>query len=156
MSWVSESLRNRMVDFLWRGQAITLGGQTATWGAPPTYYVGLLSVVGSDAGGETELSGTGYARVALPAALTLFNATQGGTSGASSGTDGETENASVIQFPTVGAGGWGVAVGLGVYEAASGGLPIMAKALSTARPMAEGDTPRFSIAALSVSINKGI
>lgn len=156
MSWMAESLRNRLLDFLWRGQNITLAGQTASWGTPPTYYIGLLSVVGSDAGGETELSGAGYARVAIAASLTAFNATQGGTSGASSGTDGATENPAIIQFATVGAGGWGVAVGLGVYEAASGGLPIMAKALSTARPMAEGDTPRFSIAALSVSINKGI
>lgn len=156
MSWVSESLRNRMVDFLWRGQAITLGGQTATWGAPPTYYVGLLSVVGSDAGGETELSGAGYARVAIAASLTAFNATQGGTSGASSGTDGATENASVIQFATVGAGGWGTAAGFALYEAASGGSPVMAKALTTSRTLIEGDEPRFNVAALTLSVNKPV
>lgn len=152
MSWINESLRNHLHDFLWRGQSLALGGQTATWGAAPVYYVGLLSVVGSDAGGETELTGTGYARVALG----TITATQGGTSGASSGSDGAGENAAQINFPTVGAGGWGTAVGLALYEASAGGSPIMAKALSTARPMAEGDTPRFSIAALSVSINKGI
>ncbi len=156
MSWIAESLRNRMLDFLWRGQSLALGGQTASWGAPPTYYVGLLSVVGSDAGGETELSGTGYARVAIAASLTLFNATQGGTSGASSGTDGATENAGIVQFPLVGAGGWGTAAGFGLYEAASGGSPVLARALSTPRTLAEDDDPRFNVGALTLSVSKTV
>ena len=156
MSWIAESLRNRMVDFLWRGQSLALGGQTASWGTPPTYYVGLLSVVGTDAGGETELTGTGYARVAVTAALTAFNATQGGTSGASSGTDGATENTAIVQFPVVGAGGWGTAAGFGLYEAASGGSPVLAKALSTPRTMQAGDDPRFNIGALTLTVSKTV
>lgn len=153
MTAFTDALENKLNDFLFRAQPLSLGGATATWSTAPTYYIGLLSVVGNDAGGETELTGAGYSRVAFTASLTNWNNTQGNTSGASTGSDGTGENAVPINFPTPGAGGWGTATGFGFYEAATGGSPIIKSALAVAKTINQGDAVSFASGALSVQVD---
>lgn len=150
MSSYADTLENKLNDFLLRAQSLAFGGATATWSAAPVLYVGLLGVVGNDAGGETELVGANYARVPLTASLTSWNNTQGNTTGASTGSDGTGENAAALNFNTPGAGGWGTANGFGFYEAATGGSPVIKSTLAIAKTINQGDAVSFAAGALSV------
>lgn len=78
-----------------------------------------------DAAGFVEVSGAGYARVAVAATMANFAATQGaGTTVSSTGTNGTTSNNAAITFPAP-AGQWhptgGAIVGMFVSDAATGG-----------------------------------
>lgn len=154
MGAFTDTFENKLIDHILRGQPLALGGATATFNQAPVLYIGLLSVLGNDAGGETELTGTGYARVAITANLTNFNNTQGNTTGASSGTDGTSENAVEVAFATPGSGGWGTANAFGIYEAASGGSPIIKAALTVPnQTISEGAVVKFAAGQLSVQVD---
>src|SRR5690606_21366039 len=99
MAAFSNYLENKIVDWLFRGQAYT---------PPSTIYVGLLTAAPDDTDGGTEVTGGSYARVAVTSSLTNWAGTQGaGTTAASSGTSGTTSNNSAITFPTPTAS-WGL------------------------------------------------
>jgi len=65
MAGKSDYLENTILDLVYGGVAYT---------PPAILYVALFSVAPTDAGGGTELSGGGYARVAVPNDLTNFPA----------------------------------------------------------------------------------
>lgn len=121
MSTLTDAFENKLYDFLNRGQSLTIGAVTATWSAAPTYYIGLLTVLGDDIGGHTECTGVNYARVALAASLSNITGTDGGVVSASTGTDGTGANAAVVQFAVPGTGGWGTAVGFARFDALTAG-----------------------------------
>lgn len=153
MTAFTDAFENRLVDFLKRGQTLTIGSSTATWDVAPTYYYALLTTLGDDAGGHVECSGGGYARVGLQASLTNYNNTQGNTSGASAGTDGTTENAVEIAFPTPTAG-WGSVVGYAVFDAASGGTCLEKAALTNSPQVINtGNTVKFNAGAASLQVD---
>lgn len=153
MAAMTDEMENKIIDFLLRAQTLSLGGATATWNQAPEFYIGLLATVGNDAGGAVEITGGNYARVQVVSGLTAWNNTQGNTTGASSGSDGTTENATVINFPSPGAGGWTAANGFGIYDAASGGQPIIKSNLSVPKAANEGDIVRFDVGTLSIQID---
>lgn len=154
MTAFSDAFENKLWDFLARGQALAIGAATATWSAAPTFHIGLLSTLGNDAGGHVECTGTGYARAALQASLTNFNGTHGNTTGASSGTDGTGENAVEVAFATPGAGGWGTAVGYGVFDAAFFGTLLWKAALSNSpQTINEGNVVKFAAGAASLQVD---
>ena len=110
MSKLTNFAENALVDFI-RGQSLTL---------PASWYFALCS--SADDTGATEVTGTGYARVAVIRALTSFSGTQGATTTAvSTGTSHETRNNAAITWPAAGAGGWTAATKLAVFDASSGG-----------------------------------
>ena len=148
-----DALENKLNDFLFRAQTLSLGGAVATWDQAPVFYIGLLNVVGNDAGGETETTGVDYARVALTASMTNWNGTHGNTTGASSGTDGTGETAVAITFPTPGAGGWGLVRGFGYYDAATGGSPIIKDVVPIEHTISQGAVVSFGAGGLSVQID---
>ena len=161
MAGKTDFLENALLDFVFRGRAITIGGKTATWSASaPKLYIGLgTALTGGDTDTLTELStGTGsYARAAAAAgtsqADTDFNATQGGTSGASSGTGGGTANAIVVTFPTATAD-WNSAATIGyfgIFDAASAGNCLYVGAITTPRVVTNGTTASFAAGALTVT-----
>lgn len=154
MADYTDTFENKLYDFLFRGETLVIGASTATWDTDPTYYFGLLSTVGNDAGSEVECTGTDYARVGLQASLTNYKGTHGTTTGASSGTDGTGENAVVIQFAAPGAGGWGTAAGFGIYEASTGGSPIMKSAFSNgSQTINEGNDVKFAADAMALQVD---
>lgn len=143
MAALSDYLENKLIDHLLRATPYT---------APSKTYVALLTAVLDDTGGGTEVSGDGYARVEITSGTGAWTATQGGTSGASSGTGGMTTNASTISFPTPSAS-WGTVTHFGLYDAATGGNLLLYGALTSSKVINEGDSVSFAAGALSFQID---
>lgn len=138
MSAKSNYLENKIIDWLFRGQAFT---------PPATLYFALFTAGADEAGTATEVStsGSGYARVGLAASMSNFAGTQGaGTTTASTGTGGTTSNNVAIQYGSP-AANWGSIVGMGVYDSATGGNMLTYGALQTPKTVNAGDSaPSFA------------
>lgn len=148
MAGMSDYLENKLVDFLFRGQALS----------NPVIYVGLYTAAPSDAGGGTEVStsSTGYARVKAAAggsmALTDWKSTQNDNV-ASTGTGGQTSNTNAVTFgsPT---GNWGTITHFGIFDAVSGGNLLFWAALSQSKTVNNGDAaPSFAAGQLTVTLD---
>jgi len=138
----SDYLENGLVDHLYR---------TASLAKPTTVYVALFTAAPSDAGGGTEVAGGAYARVAVGPSDTAWNATQGGTTGASSGTGGLTANAADVVFPAPTAN-WGTIVAFATFDALTGGNMLHHGALTTNKTVNNGDpAPKFLAGQLSIT-----
>jgi len=139
----SDYLENQIIDHIFR---------TATFTKPTALYMALFTAAPSDAGGGTEVTGGSYARINLAPLNTNWNATQGGTTGASSGTGGLTANAVAITFaaPTA---NWGTVTHFGIFDAVTSGNLLIWDALTANRTILNGDpAPSFAIGALQVTI----
>ena len=144
MAALSDFLENKIIDFVLRGQA---------YSPPATVYVGLMTAAETDAGGGTEVTGGSYARVAVASSLANWAGTQGaGTTVASSGASGTTSNNAVITFPTPSAS-WGTVVGIGVFDAATGGNLLIYGPLTSSQTISSGNAVTFPAAALSFQID---
>jgi len=140
----SDYLENKTVDHLFR---------TATFAKPAGLYVALFTAAPSDAGGGTEVAGGGYARASAGIGDANWRATQGGNSGASTGTTGLTSNAVAIVFP-VPTGNWGTATHFGIFDAAAGGNLLIWDALLAPRTILLGDpAPTFPPDELKVTVS---
>lgn len=140
----SDYLENLLIDHLFR---------TRTFAKPTALYLALFTAAPSDAGGGTEVAGGGYARVNLPPLDTNWQATQGGTSGNSSGTTGATANNVAVQFaaPTA---NWGTITHFGVFDALTGGNLLVWDALAASRTVLSGDpAPSFPPNAIQVTVS---
>jgi hypothetical protein len=137
MSAFSNSLENKLIDHVFRA---------ATFAKPAALHVSLHTADPTDAGRDA------YARAALAPSDTNWTATQGGTSGASSGTGGQTANAVAVTFPAPTAA-WGVVTHFGIWDAASAGNLLFQGALTTPKTINSGDAaPTFAIGALTVTL----
>lgn len=155
MAAFSDFLENKLIDFLFRGQALGITGASAGAGSGPTaLFVGLFTANPSDTGGGTEVTGGSYARVSIASALANWAGTQtAGSTAASSGTSGTTSNNGSITFPAPTAD-WGVITGFGIYDASSAGNLLVYGALSANKTVNNGDAaPIFSAAALSIQVD---
>lgn len=155
MAAMSDFLENKLIDWLFRGQAIGITGASAAAGTGPTnLYVALLTAAPSDTGGGTEVSGGSYARVAVASSLANWAGTQATASTtASSGTSGTTSNNNAITFPAPTAN-WGVVTHMAIYDASAAGNLIWYGALTTSKTINNGDAaPSFAAAALSIQID---
>ena len=155
MAAMSDFLENKLIDFLFRGQALGITGASAGAGSGPTsLYVGLFTANPTDTGGGTEVSGGSYARVTIASSLANWAGTQSAASTtASSGASGTTSNNNSITFPTPSAN-WGVITGFGIFDATSGGNLLIWGSLSTSKTVNNGDAaPAFNAAALSIQID---
>jgi hypothetical protein len=129
----SDYLENKVLDHV-------LGGGDYT--RPGTVYVALYTAAPSDSGGGTEVSGGGYARVAVTNNTTNFPAASGGAK----------SNGTVIQFPTATAS-WGTVVAVGIFDAASAGNLLAWADLTTSKTVGSGDTASFAVGGLSITLN---
>lgn len=155
MAALSDFLENKLIDWLFRGQAIGITGASAGAGSGPTsLYVGLFTANPTDTGGGTEVSGGAYARVTIASSLANWAGTQAAASTvASSGNSGTTSNNNSITFPAPTAN-WGVITGFGIFDATSGGNLLIWGSLSTSKTVNNGDAaPAFNAAALSIQID---
>lgn len=146
MAALSDYLENKIIDFLFRGQVFV---------PPTTLYVALFTTADNDAGStRVEVTGGSYARVAVTSSLANWAGTQGaGTTVASSGTSGTTSNNNSITFPAPTAN-WGSVVGIGIFDAATGGNEWEYGVLTTPKTINSGDpAPLFSAAALSIQLD---
>lgn len=140
----SDYLENQTVDHIFR---------TASFTKPTHLYVALFTAAPSDSGGGTEVTGGSYARVDIPPLNSNWTATQGGTTGASSGTGGQTSNAVAITFPAPTAN-WGTVTHFAIFDASSGGNMLIWDALTASRTILSGDpAPSFAVGALVITIS---
>lgn len=118
--------------------------RTGSFTKPTVLAVALFTVTPSDAGGGTEVSGGSYARVDLPPSDANWTA--------ASATDGATDNAAAITFPTPTAN-WGTVVAFGIFDATSGGNLLVWGPITPNKTINNGDpAPSFAIGALDVTI----
>lgn len=145
MSALSNYLENKIIDYVFRGQ---------TFVPPANIYIALLTSAANDADGSgVEVSGGGYARVAVPTSLAAWAGTQAaGSTVASTGTSGTTSNNASISFATPTAG-WGNVVAFEAYDALTGGNPLFYGTLSVAKTINIGDSVSFAPGTLSLQID---
>lgn len=155
MAAFTDFAENKLIDFLFRGQALGITGATAAAGTgPATLYMALFTAAPTDAGGGTEVTGGSYARVAITSALANWAGTQAAASTvASSGTIGTTSNNAAVTFPAPTAA-WGVVTSSGVFDALTGGNLLIYGNLSTSKTINNGDAaPSFPAASFSFQID---
>lgn len=110
---------------------------------PTNFYVALFSTATDDASGGTELSGNGYARVAVSPATGSWSAP---------GVGGNTTNAVEIAFPAATGSPWSAATHFAIYDAVTTGNRYYHGALTASKTAAVGDVIRFAIGALSITV----
>jgi hypothetical protein len=103
-------------------------GNTA-YTPPATLYCALFTVIPGPGGtGGTEVSGAGYARVAVANNTTNFPVPS----------SQQSSNAAIIDFGTPTGAGWGTIVAGGWYDAASGGNLLYAGPFNPVRTATAG------------------
>ena len=126
MSAMSNYLENEILDHM-------LG--TGSYTMPSAVYVGLSTGSFGDDNSGTELSGSGYARVAA-----TFNAAASGTA----------DNASAIQFAAA-TGSWGSVSHFGIFDNSSGGNLLIHGAFESAKTIESGDILKIDAGDLDIS-----
>lgn len=155
MAAFTDTAENKIIDWLFRAQAIGITGASAAAGTGPTsLYIGLLTANPTDSTAGTEVSGNAYARVTVASSLANWAGTQAAASTtASSGTSGTTSNNNVITFPTPTPSGWGTVTGVGIYDATTGGNLLIYSALTVSKVINAGDAVTFPAASLSFQLD---
>tara|TARA_R110000796_G_scaffold111072_1_gene222607 strand:- start:352 stop:732 length:381 start_codon:yes stop_codon:yes gene_type:complete len=123
----SNYLETEILDHVFGGAAYT---------APSTLYVALYTATPNDAGGGTELSGSGYTRKS--AAFTTSGAT--------------TSNSGAVEYDTA-TGSWGTITHIGVFDAATSGNLMAYGALSASKAVDTGDVFRIPTGDLDITLN---
>lgn len=135
MSQASDYLENELIKHLYR---------TGSFTKPTVLGHALYTAAAGEAGGGTEVTGGGYARIDRPPLDANWAAT--------SGTNGTTSNVAAITFaaPTA---NWGTVTHTAQLDATSGGNFLVHGALTASRVINNGDAaPSFAIGAFVVTI----
>jgi hypothetical protein len=145
MAEIGDYARNRLIDFLFRGQALS---------PPATMYAALFTTAPNHAiGSGTEVSGGSYARVAVVSSLANWAGTQGSgstTVSSGSGSSAVTSNNGSITFPAPSVT-WGTVTGWALFDASTGGNMWFFGALAVNKTVNAGDAaPSFATGAFSL------
>src|SRR5579883_3473065 len=108
--------------------------------APATLYIGLFTSLPTASASGSEPSGGSYARAAVTNNTVNFPAASAGAK----------SNATVITFAQATAA-WGNVVGVGIFDALSGGNLLYFAPLTVAKNVASGDQPSFAVGSLAIS-----
>lgn len=127
MANLSDWSENALLDWL-------MGGSSPS--RPTTRYLALFTAAPNDAGGGTEVSGSGYARQAF-------------TCGAAA--SGATSNDVAVAF-TASGGNFGTVTHLGVFSASTAGNLLWHGAITVQKTVNDGDTLNFAIGELDFSL----
>lgn len=126
---MTNALSNRLIDLLFRAQAYT-------W--PATLYAALYTAAPSNAGGGTEVAGSGYARAAIASSMVAWAGTQAaGSTSASTGTGGRISNNAELAYPTPTAD-WGVVGWEALHDAATLGNTLWWRSLASPKSILAG------------------
>lgn len=133
MGSFSDYLENELLDHVFGN---------AAYSAPASLYIALFTAAPSDAGGGTEVSGSGYDRVEVTNDATNFPAASGGAK----------SNGQAIAFPMA-TGSWGTVTHFGIFDADSGGNLLAWGALDTSRAVANLDIVYFPAGELDITLD---
>ena len=157
MSALTDSAENKIIDFIFRGQALGFAGASAAAGTGPiTLYVGLLTAQMIDAATGTEITGGNYARQPVTSSLANWAGTQGaGTTVASTGNTATTSNNNAISFPVPSASAYSAPViQAAVYDSVAGGIPIFYSTVFSGKTVNQNDAaPTFAAGALTFQLD---
>lgn len=162
MAAMTNTLENKLIDWLFRAQAIGLNGASAAAGTgPTTLYIGLFTTNPSDDAGTgvVEVSGNAYARASVTSGMsaTGWAGTQAAASTtASTGTGGTTSNNGIITFATPTPAGWGTVTGVGIFDSLAGSFAtscLVYAALTTSKTINAGDSVTFPAGSLTFQID---
>lgn len=103
---------------------------------PTAWYLGLFTAAPGEAGGGTELSGSGYARQAITFTVSGNNAS----------------NDAAIEFPTA-SGSWGTITHVAVSDASTSGNMIAYASLTASKVIDTGDVLRVPTGDLDINID---
>lgn len=120
--------------------ALTYLFNTGAATRPTAWFVGLFTAAPSDAGGGTEVTGSGYTRVSA-----------GTISG--SGTATTFTNAAAIEFDAASGGNWGTIGWAAIFDASTGGNMLAWAPLTTAKAINDGDIFRIPASSLSITLS---
>jgi hypothetical protein len=123
----SNYLETELLDHVFTNSAYT---------APSTLYLALFTGAPGEAGGGTEVSGSGYLR--QTAAFTVSGNTA--------------TNSASIEFPTA-TGSYGTVTHVGVFDASSSGNLLCYAALSASKAIESGDVFRVPAGDLDVTLD---
>ena len=155
MAALTDYAENKIIDFLFRGQALGITGASAAAGTGPTsLFLALFTAASTEAGGGTEVTGGSYARVAVTSSLANWAGTQAAASSvASTGTGGTTSNNAAITFPAPTAA-WGVINSYAIFDAVTAGNMLIYGTLTANKTVNSGDAaPSFVAAALTFQMD---
>jgi len=123
----SNYLETELLDHVFTNSAYT---------APSTLYLALFTSAPGEAGGGTEVSGSGYLR--QTAAFTVSG--------------NEATNSASIEFPTA-TGSYGTITHVGVFDASTSGNLLCYAALSTSKAIESGDVFRVPAGDLDITLD---
>ena len=112
--------------------ALTAGSPTR----PTAWYVGLFTAAPGEAGGGTEISGSGYARQAVTFTVSGNLAT----------------NNAAIEWPTA-TGSWGTITHVAVFDALTTGNMLVYATLTSSKTISTGDVLRIPSGDLDVTLD---
>jgi len=127
MAGFSDYLENKLLLHTFSNTAYT---------SPSSVFLGLFTTAPTDAGGGTELSGSGYTRKVASFTTTGAAAT----------------NASAVEFPTA-TGDWGTIVAVGIFDAATSGNFLGWSNLTSSRTIETGDVFRFPAGDVDITLD---
>ena len=134
----SDHLEQRVIDH------VLNAGTEFTLASTASVYIALFTVLQDDAGtGGTECAGGNYGRATVTADFSTMTGV----------TDGNTTNLSEIAFVQADAADWGTIVGLGIYDAVTGGNLLYHGALDSNKVIDTNDTFKIAIGDLSVTLS---
>lgn len=129
----SDYLENEVLDHVW-------GASTYT--PPVTVYAQAYTAAPSDAGGGTQVTTFGHARVAVTNNLTNFPAASAGAK----------SNGTAITWGAASGGSWGSITHVGFFDASSGGNLIGWSDVPVAKTIDDGDVLFIPIGSLTISL----
>lgn len=157
MAAMSDFLENKIIDYLFRGEAFGVTGASAGVGSGPgSLFIALCADEPTDGNTGTEITGGSYARVEVESGMGASGwagTNSVGSTAASTGDSGTTSNNGAINFPSPTAN-WGVITHFGIYDAATAGNLLFWGALTTPKTVNNGDAaPAFAPSSLSIQID---
>ncbi len=130
MAALSDAAEVLILNYLMTAESVT---------RPTAWYVALYTGAPSDAGGGTEVSGSGYARKTVTWAV-------------ASGAGGTTSNSNVPTW-TASGGAFGTVTHIGIHSALSGsGNLLWHGAMTASKVVNDGDTLEFAAGNIDLTI----
>lgn len=128
MGNLSDWSENALLDWL-------MGGSSPT--RPTARHLALFTAAPNDAGGGTEVPGSGYARQAV-----TFDAAAAGA----------TSNSGAVSF-TASGGSFGTVTHIGIFSAATGGNLLWHGPLAASKAVADGDSLAFAAGSIDLTLD---
>jgi hypothetical protein len=131
MSSFSDYTENLVLNWLFTTNSAT---------RPTAWFVGLFTAAPSDAGGGTEVSGSGYTRKAT------------GTMTVSGTSPTNCTNSAAIEFDPASGGNWGNITHAAIFDASTSGNMLGWAQLTTSRTINDGDVLRIPAGDLDITL----